>query len=492
MRLRIIFLLACSCLFLYLFNSCKHKPFPGPGIADGNFPDSIANIFVAKCATVGCHDGSGYINADHLRLDSWDNLFKGASHGAVVIPFNTTYSSLLYFINTDSSKGIVSHPTMPYNGTPLSADEYNSIRNWIANGAPDRNGNIPFASNPDTRQKIYITQQGCDQMAVIDGASGIMMRLFPIGGDVNQTESPHCVRVTDDGKFAYVAFANGNYVQKIDTRTDTIVQTISLGDGTGGIISISPDGQKNLVSDFLGNELWNVDFSTGTPQRIGKNVFLNPHGVATTPNWDTFYVTAQKGNVIYRYVANKPVLKIPLDTTQPTVDGTAGLYSDPHEIIMTPDHSKFFVTCQNTNQLRVLDAHTYKVLAVLSVGGTPQELALSTTTEQVFVTCMEDAANPTPGSKGSVYVFNYNTLQQVGAPLYGDFYEPHGITIDEQMGRIYVVSANINIPVPPHHVTVCGSSLGWYTIYDLYTLKPVNNIRYETSNAPYSAAARFR
>jgi YVTN family beta-propeller protein len=497
MRSRIVvaLLLVATFASLYLLNSCKHSPFPAPAAAgNGNYPDSIASIFITKCAITGCHDASGYVNAANLRLDTWENLFKGSSSGAEVIPYNPKYSSLLYFINTDSTRGLVVPPTMPYNYPPLSDQEYNTIKNWIAAGAPDKNGNIPFASNPDTRQKIYLTQQGCDLMAVIDGASGVIMRIFPIGIS-GSTEAPHSVHFTQDGRYAYVSYAAGTATQKIDANTDTVIATINLPDN-GGIVNISPDGEHVMVSTYIANgQLYDNNFNNLSYTGTGPNTFNYPHGIASTPNWDTFYVTSQYGNVVYRYVPGKipPIIKLPLDTTQPTVVGTGGLYSDPHEIIMTPDHSKFFVSCQNTNEVRVLDAHTYKVLAVIPVGAVPQEFAIAPSKHELFVSCIYDEANPNPGCKGSVYVIDYNSLQLVGGPIYGDFYEPHGIAVDEQNNNLYVVSSNVTTTgPPPHHVSECGSTAGWYSIYDLTTLQPRNHFRYQTTNAPYSADTRFR
>ena len=304
------------------------------------------------------------------------------------------------------------------------------------------------------------------------------------------------MRITNDGIYAYVSFFSGSFVQKIDTRSDQVVASVSLGTGTGGIVNISPDGQKILVADFANNQLWSVDFPTFDATLIGPGAFKSPHGIASTPNWDTFYVTAQYGNVIYRYTPGKtpPIVKIPVDTTQPSVDSDPGnTYGDPHEIMMTPDHSKLFIACQNTNEVRVLDAHTYKVLAVLPVGSFPQEFAISPAHNEIFVTCMEDVSNPTPGAHGSVYVFNYNTLQQVGSPIYGSFYQPHGISVDEHDDLLCIVSRNSNPNGPaPHHATKCGGRDGWYSFYKLSTLQPVSNTRYEMTNEPYSAATRFQ
>src|SRR5690606_8378620 len=174
------------------------------------------------CATAGCHNPISYSGAGGLLLDSLQNLLKGGSNGAVVVPRNPENSSLLYFINTSSDLGNISLPTMPVNGTALSREEYLTIRKWIEDGAPYADGSLPFTENADTRQKIYLTQQGCDLIAVIDAENKVVMRYIPIGMSA-AIESPHCVRVTEDGRYAYVSFMGSNYVLKIDTLKDTVV-----------------------------------------------------------------------------------------------------------------------------------------------------------------------------------------------------------------------------------------------------------------------------
>jgi YVTN family beta-propeller protein len=503
-RFVLLAIIICS---VFCATSCKHKQEAQVTPTDNsNFPPAVAAIFVNRCATAGCHNSASYQNADSLLLDNWADLFKGSEGGAEVVPYNTQFSSLLYYINTDSSLGTVALPAMPLD-SPLTKDEYMTIYNWIADGAKDANGNVPFASNPDTRQKIYLTQQGCDLLAVIDAQSKLIMRYIPIGVDPNVIESPHCVRVSDDGMHAYVSFLNGNYIQQIDTRTDQVTRAVNIGSvipgGSGGswnIVFLSPNVDTALItSDWQGNGLvatvntTNMQIETNKTEE-GSGLFIYPHGITSNATFDTFFVTAQYGNIVYEIsLKGGPFYKqISLDGNPPTAAGTDSNLNDPnpHQILMAPDYSKYFVTCQSTNEVRVLDAHTNAVLAAIPVGVFPQEMAISTSKHYLFVTCMEDPS-PTFQAHGSVYVIDYTTMQIV-SKIYGDFYQPHGITVDEQDGLVYIASTNANPDGPaPHHVTSCGGRDGWYTVYNLNTLQPVSTKRYEVTVMPYSAATRF-
>ena len=482
--------------------SCKHERAVNNVVTnESNFPDNIATIFVNRCATAGCHNAASFRNAAGLRLDTWDKLFDGSSHGAVVIPYDIDNSSLLYYINTDSSLGIVANPRMPYvngdphNDAPLTKEEYLTVRDWVAAGAPDKAGNIPFASNPDTRQKIYLTQQGCDLLSVIDAERKVIMRNIRIGKIDGLTESPHCVRVSKDGAYAYVCFYEGLYAQKIDTRTDQIVGEVKLSESSDGaqwnVLHLSDDGKHMMISDLLKGGLKIVNTTTMTVDfNFGTGTFVQPHGIESNVAFDTFYVTAQKGNIVYKITKTSSPKSVSIDG-QPTNLSNVG--PNPHEIMMTPDHSKYFLTCENSNEVRVMDAHGDTLIKNFpGLPTKPQELTMSKVQPYMFATCMEADGPTGSNTRGAVVVINYNTLEIVKI-FYGDFYQPHGITVDDERGLFYIASANISATGPaPHHVSECAGRNGWYSVYDLNTLAPVNNIRYETAVAPYSADTRFK
>jgi sugar lactone lactonase YvrE len=226
--------------------------------------------------------------------------------------------------------------------------------------------------------------------------------------------------------------------------------------------------------------------------------FVHPHGATSNFAFDTFFIGSEYGNSIYRFYPSGILTggqfmdTISIDGNPPVqTDAPTGL-SDPHALLMAADFSKFYVTCEGTNQVRVIDAHTRKLDTVLQVGTFPQEAAFSRNpaTPYLFITCMQDNNNP-PTNQGTVYVFNYNTYQLVKV-LSGDFFQPHGICVDDRDGLVYIPSSNLSqTGPPPHHCLPGDCHPGWYTVYSISTLQPVNSIRYEVPKAPYSICARF-
>jgi DNA-binding beta-propeller fold protein YncE len=478
------FSLAFTALTLY---SCRHERIA----PESGYPSAIANIIINRCTTGpgggGCHNAIGAENSNGLRLDTWAGLFDGTTHGAAVIPYDVVNSEFLHVINIDSSLGLVSEPTMPLEGAPLSRAEYIQLRDWIAAGAPDKNGNIAFADNPDTRQKIYMTMQGSDMLSVVATDKHVVMRNIPIG-ETNTIESPHCVRLSKDGRYAYVSFYAGDYVQKIDTRTDQVVgkTQISNGDAQWNILHVSDDGTKVIVADFKNGNFKFINTATMSLERTitSNGLFTHPHGIDANPTFDTIYVTAQYGNTVYKI--------FPTSFKRVSIDGAPTTTSDsslnPHEIKLTPDGSKYFLTCEHSNEVRVLNARTDEILAAIPVPEKPQELALSHTKPYMFVTCME-AIPLGGGTKGAIVVINYNTLEVVKT-IWGPFFQPHGIAVDDQAGTFYVASVNLTGPSSGHDHT--GNKHGWYNVYDLNTLELVNTRQYETLVQPYSLDSRMK
>ncbi len=61
-------------------------------------------------------------------------------------------------------------------------------------------------------------------------------------------------------------------------------------------------------------------------------------------------------------------------------------YASPLEILLSPDGTRLYVLCQQSEEVRVLDAATYAVIGTIAVGRVPRGMALSRTGDRLFVT----------------------------------------------------------------------------------------------------------
>jgi DNA-binding beta-propeller fold protein YncE len=461
------------------------------GTPDYNqFPDEVGKIMFTQCATPGCHTPTSKDAAGGLSLASWDDLFKGGSGSAAVIPFRHDFSTMHYYINTFPDLGVMLSPTMPYNNPPLSKDEVLTIQNWIDAGAPSRSGEIKFADNP-SRKKFYVTNQGCDVVTVFDQATLLPMRYITVGSGAG-TESPHMVKVSPDGQFWYVVFLGGNYLEKYRTSDDTFVARANIGSGSWNTFMISENSQTAYCVDFSNaGKIAVVDLTAMTSASLGP--FSNPHGSALNATNDTLYVTAQQGSFLYKI----PVADFSaLSTVDLYTGGAPPSALMPHEIKFSPDFSKYYVTCQNSGnpEVRVFQAGTDQLIATIPVGSLPSEMSFSTDPSKpyLFVSCTEDLFFS--GKRGSVAVINYQTNSLVTRIYSG--HQPHGIEVDNAKKIVYVANRNASNDGPaPHHTTECGGRNGNVSFIDLNTLSMIPSSsggikKVEVSVDPYSVAIR--
>jgi YVTN family beta-propeller protein len=478
-------------LILLFFVSCKKSI--DPSFEESNFPVEVEKIIITKCSTVGCHNDNSFQNAANLNLSSWSKMLQGGVSGSVVIPYFVEQSSLFQFVNTYSNLGLSSTPTMPLNAPILSTQEVTTIKNWIEKGCRNKANEMPFQQNYANRKKAYICNQGCDLVSVIDIETNLVIRYVKVGHDPNAIELPHGIKTSKDGKYWYVCFNAGSYLQKFDAQTDLFVSETNIGPGNWNVIGISSDNNIGYVSDLASNgKLVVVNLQTMQIQNTisGSGLLVSPHGIALTQTGDTIYVSAQYGNMIYRVVPSLfQIDKISIEKGKPPV--TVPQLKDPHEILMNADFSKYFITCEASNEVVVMDAKVDTILKTIPVGIYPKALAFSKTKNQLFVTCQEDNSiiYPTLKVKGTVYVIDMNTLNVVKI-LDEKFYQPHGIAVDDRTNKLFVVSRNSNPNGPaPHHASGCDGRNGFFHVIDLNTWKVIKR-NSELSTDPYNMDIR--
>jgi YVTN family beta-propeller protein len=417
-------------------------------------------------------------------------MLQGGVGGSVVIPYFLDQSSLFQFVNTYSNLGLIATPTMPLNAPILSTDEVLIIKNWIENGCRNKSNELPFQQNYANRKKGYICNQGCDLVSVIDVETNLVIRYVKVGHDPIAIELPHAIKTSKDGKYWYVCFNAGSYFQKFDAQTDSLISETFIGTGNWNVIGMSPDDNTAYISDLASNgKLAVVNLQTMQIQTtIGG--LTSPHGIALTKTGDTIYVSAQYGNMIYRVIPSIPQIdKISIEKGKAPV--TTPQLKDPHEIVMSPDFSKYFITCEASNEVVVMDAKTDTILKTIPVGIYPKAMAYSKNGNWLFVTCQEDNSilYPTLKVKGTVYVIDMNTLNVVKI-LDEKFYQPHGIAIDDRANKLFVVSRNAAPNGPaPHHASGCDGRNGFFHTIDLSTWKVIKR-NSELSTDPYNMDIR--
>lgn len=476
---KIVIFLFSLVVIASVFTACLKDKYETP--FESGYPDDVNAIIIKKCATAGCHNTT--TASGGLDFSTYDKMLKGNGTGAVVVPFRIDHSTLLFFTNTDSTQGTVLKPTMPVNAPPLTKAEYNILKNWIANGAPFKDGTIPFSGNP-TRKKFYVVNQGCDLLSVFDADNRVIMRYYDVGLEKNISETPHKVIVSPDGKFFLVAFLNADVIQMFSTVDESLIANIPIGDGISGnwnTLTISSDSKKAYSVDYDGGRIAYIDLVNKTSATTGS-FGSQLHGIALNATDDTLYVTQDQGNKLYIIPVH--------DSTQYDDRNLRSLYPGTgilkiHEIVFSPDRSKYFISCQNINQVWAFNAFNNQLLHVFDVAALPLEMAFSESTNKLFVTCQE--ATTFADWKGALEVLDYVNMTTVTTVKVG--WQPHGVAVDDVKGLVYVTNRNVSIDGPtPHHTTNCGRNGSLSTI-DLHTLQVLPGSP-ELSSDPYQVSIR--
>lgn len=265
--------------------------------------------------------------------------------------------------------------------------------------------------------KVYVDNFGlCPwQVSVIDTASNTVSKTINMMGDPYAS-----FELTKDGRYLYVP-TNANVVQVIDTTNDSIVKTISTGNGPLAV-QISPDGSKLYVFNSQ-NQL--EVYNTSSGQRTG---LVSVNGMV--PAW-----SAISPDGIYVYSLNFTTSNITkIDTRTLKIADTITLPSGswPLSGTLTPDGTRMWVANIGTYDVTVIDTTTDKIIRKMPTTNAPAFVGFSPDGTKAYLSDLGpvSALPPAlrfliydffyalpPGLTGHVTTYNTSTFQQTGAVL---------------------------------------------------------------------------
>jgi DNA-binding beta-propeller fold protein YncE len=453
-----------------------------------NYPKDIEAIIIPKCATSGCHNSISKEAAGGLSLASWESLFYGGRGGSVVVPYRPDFSTLCFYTNSYPDLGPDLQPRMPVTGPALTREEYLSLRDWILAGAPAADGSIKFGN---TLRKIYITNQLCDLMTVIDADSKLVMRYINTGG-LSKTEFPVCVKVAPDKKHWYVTFLASSLLQKFDAQNDSYQSEIDLGNtGVWTSFDITADSRYAFCVDKSSQgKISCIDLQQmKIIATYSHSAFVYPQGIVLNNFLKKIYVGVENGNFIS--VINYTDLNSPI-IEQIILDGSSSLNfqssNDPAFLLSDEGNGLCFIACRNSKEIKILNTVNNSIAASIPLGSSPTYMDLDKTKNRLFVTCNDDSLS-FPNSKGSVKIIDVATKQIIKTVNPG--YEPNGISINPSNNYAAIVNSNVSPKGPkPHHTTGCTGRNGYVTFIDLNTLELIPAKKYELAVYPYAIALK--
>ena len=170
--------------------------------------------------------------------------------------------------------------------------------------------------------------------------------------------SPVDVAVTGvSGSRAYVSNYYDNTVSVIDTNTNTVIKTISVGASPYNLAA-SPDGTRVYVANVNANTVSVIDTNTNTvADTITLHAVSRVWDVAVSPDGSRVYVTGSGGTVSV------------INTTTHAVSGPYAAGPAATGIAVSPDGTRLYVATELWNSnIMVMDTATMTVIGTVFVG----------------------------------------------------------------------------------------------------------------------------
>jgi YVTN family beta-propeller protein len=459
------------CLFAAL--SCSHEITPPEppiesidydGIGNIVYSQHIQPIFNQKCTSAGCHNS---LDRQHeLDLTSWESLIRGAEHGACIIAGNAEHSLLIEHV-----KGEI-EPRMPFNREPLPEKVIHFLERWIDEGAKNDAGQKPFEG---ITKKVYVTNQGDDLISVLALEHNLVIRLIEVGNVPNLPEVPHNITVDKQKQFWYVTLISGGELWKFDVATDAFQGKVKAGRSPANVV-VSPDGSRACVTDWntsIDNESRTVHvIETASMTRIGEwQVGIAPHGINFSHDGQYLYVANNLSSSvsILRSADGELIDQIVLAAdVNPLVRSTK---YQPLQVVLTPDDRFAYVSCYNSNEVRVIDTSSRQVVHTIAVGAKPYLLQLTPDGKYVYV------ANWGSNNVSVIDAASYQVINTIESP---DFASPHDVVFTSDGRYAYVTNQNRDGSFSSHHPTEPGEGkIGNVVIIDTATRQVIKTVELE-------------
>lgn len=219
---------------------------------------------------------------------------------------------------------------------------------------------------------------------------------------------------------AYVANINSDAVSVIDVPTNTVIQTIIVGNGPRGV-TITPDGTKAYVTHSISDDVSVIDLT--------NNIVIETIPVGSAPRFTAITPNGTKAYVTNSNSANVSVIDVATNVVISTI-----LVGDfPRGVIVTPDGAKAYVTNLNNDNVSVINVVTDTVIETILVQSAPSNIAILPDGTKIYVS---------NNGSDTVSVIDADTNTIINTILVGS--APFGIAIAPDGTRAYVTNSGSN------------------------------------------------
>ena len=205
-----------------------------------------------------------------------------------------------------------------------------------------------------------------------------------MSGELMEGDAPRRAAITPDQTKIVVTNELSDNVSIINVSTLETEAIILCGDGPWEV-EVTPNAQWAVVAGFNSNQAHIVDLSTNT---VAANIPTSsrPGTVAVSPNGDYAYVGTIAGNTI-------AVIQLDGENSVQVADipcGEIGVvwasYGVLSDVEVSPTGQWVLVAASFDDQVKVIDTQTNTVVASLTVGDFPLQIAFGATDDYATVT----------------------------------------------------------------------------------------------------------
>lgn len=288
------------------------------------------------------------------------------------------------------------------------------------------------ADGPEDPPRLYVTSGFTDRIHVLDARDGTTLRTVSLDRRRTETDEPHGVTVSADGRHWYATLAHGHpTLWKFETDGDRLVGRLQLDMPGAARVELTPDGRRAFIPDYWrggpGEEsrVAVVDVHDLTVAALPV-VCPAPHHAAVDPAGTRVAVTCSLSDeiVLMDAASAETLARVPAGP-----DPAAGTprYT-PMNVAWSPDGARFFATMAGSGEVRAFSRAGQPEGAV-AVGAMPAQIAGSADGRVLVVANRRG---------GSVSVLDPATLAEVRRIELAGAAFPHGVALDPAGEVAYV------------------------------------------------------
>jgi gliding motility-associated-like protein len=272
--------------------------------------------------------------------------------------------------------------------------------------------------------------------------------------------------------FAYVPNETDGTVSVINTSTNTVIQTIRVGNQPKAVV-VSPDGSSVYVANFDDNTISVIATNSNT---VVASIYLpgTPLCIAVSPDGKQLYACSQQNDTVYQ-----------ISTATNSITGTIPVGNYPSGLVVSADGKWVYLVNSvyplTPGSVTVINTTTDLVATSITVGYNPAYIAISPQGDRVYVT------NYASNTVSVISTANNMVIDTVAVDL-----NPNALVVSPDGSRVYVsnyssndvsvintntyeVMANIPVSAAPYGESISSDGNTLYVTGIIYSVVSVVN-----------------